>query len=114
MVTSSGKDPNLKLSFPQPLPPGEYEIRLSLSSTIAGDGQLYWQEFGMTPPFAKQRSVEFDVATGGSSQDIQLPLKAGHPVPSIRLDPGRASGTARITNVTVVNRQGTPVYESKF
>ncbi|MEM7236011.1 MAG: sulfatase, partial [Planctomycetota bacterium] len=52
-----GADPYLIHVLKRPLKAGKYEIHLDLQSPVKGEGQLFWQEKGVKPGFARQRSL---------------------------------------------------------
>jgi hypothetical protein len=113
-ITSTGGDPYLSYALPQPLPAGRFQIQITMSSTTAGRGQLFWQEQGVQPPFFRDRSTSFAMTHDGQPHEYRIASMAARPVTALRLDPGRAAGEIRISAMKLLDAEGTLVYEWNF
>lgn len=73
---------------------GPFKVRLSLRSTAAGPGMIYYRT-PAHPKFDRAQSVTFDLRHDGQFRDyeIALPIEA---LVAVRLDPGNAPGEIEI------------------
>jgi hypothetical protein len=114
LITSSGRDPYLSYVLPKPLPAGRFEIQITMSSTAAGRGQLFWQEQGVQPPFFRDRSTVFAIRHDSKPHEYRIAFTAANPVIAVRLDPGQAAGEIRVSAIRLLDADGRPVYEWRF
>tara|TARA_R110002049_G_scaffold27321_2_gene94200 strand:- start:385136 stop:387127 length:1992 start_codon:yes stop_codon:yes gene_type:complete len=114
VVNSTGSDPHLSYSLCDRVAAGDFVLELEMSSDAEGGGQLYWQESGVVPRFAPQRSKRFDVQANGSIKRYEIPFTTEHELASIRLDPSRASGTIRVTKLKLRRGSGKVVKTWEF
>lgn len=114
VVTSSGGDPHLIAPLKGLVPAGDFVLTVSMESDSSGNGQVFWQEQGVTPPFFKERSLIFDVKHDGQPHLYSIAFSTREPLAAIRIDPSRSAGTIRISGVKIATDGGDVVREWKF
>jgi arylsulfatase A-like enzyme len=114
IVTSSGKDPYLSYVLPKALPAGRFAARITMASTAAGRGQLFWQEQAVQPAFFRDRSAGFAMTHDGKPHEYRVAFTAENPVTAVRLDPGESAGEIRLSAMKLLNTDGGIVYAWKF
>lgn len=97
IIRATGTDPHLSYPFVRPLTKGRLTVMLTMSSTVGGQGQLFWREQGVKPAFFRDRSVKFNVSAGGQPHEYQIAFEAEHDVTAVRLDPSTMAGEIRIS-----------------
>ncbi|MBT5017980.1 MAG: hypothetical protein HON04_04495 [Planctomicrobium sp.] len=85
-----------------------------MASDSSGYGQVFWQEQGVNPPFIAARSQRFDVQHDGNMYNYSVPLSAMQPVLAVRIDPSRAGGKIKITDVSLKTADGTVIRKWSF
>lgn len=108
LVTSTGGDPHLSFTLPQPLAAAPMTLHVSMRSTSSGTGQAFWKVPGI--PFAAARSVPIEVMHDGTPHAYALALTPKEAVEAIRLDPSRGPGTIEITNVRLTDAAGATLF----
>ncbi|MCA9248006.1 MAG: sulfatase, partial [Planctomycetales bacterium] len=106
VLESVGRDPYTTFEFEQPLPAGAYALELTAASTGAGSGQFFWQQQGVEPRFAAERSTTFAIQHDGRPHEYRIALRAVKPIPRVRLDPGQAAGEVRISAMALRDARG--------
>ena len=114
VIASTGRDPHLSFSLPEPFPAGDWHLELTMSSTAAGRGQLFWHEQGVRPAFFRERSVTFDMTHDGTSKDYTVPFTSAHAIQAVRLDPGQAAGDIRVSAMRLKDGSHRVVFEWMF
>ena len=114
VITSSGSDPYLSFALPKPLAASRFELQVTMTSTAAGRGQLFWQEQGVRPPFFRDRSAGFAMTYDGKPHEYRIAFTATRPVTAVRLDPGQAPGEIRISSMKLLGTSDRLVHEWKF
>ena len=114
VVTSDGRDPYLSCSLPRPLPAGKFELRLTMSSTGSGPGQVFWQEQGIRPPFFRDRSTVFEITHDGMPHTSVIAFTTMEPLEAVRLDPGQGPGEIVVSAISLLDAMGQMTQEWKF
>ena len=114
VITNSGRDPYLSYVLPKPLAAGRFEFQITMASTAAGRGQMFWQEQGVQPSFFRDRSTEFAITHDGKPHEYRIAFTAANPVTAVRLDPGQANGQIQISAIKLMDADASLVYEWEF
>lgn len=114
VITSTGSDPYLSHALPKRLPAGRLEVRVTMSSSAAGSGQLFWQEEGVQPAFFRDRSTGFAMTHDGAPHEYRIPFTAASPVMAVRIDPGQAPGEIVLSRMRLLGEDERLVYEWEF
>jgi len=114
VVTSRSNDPYLSTSLKKPVPPGDYIMEVTMSSTASGRGQFFWQEQGVNPQFFRDRSQSFDIKHDNQTYTYSIPFTSAHPVLAVRLDPGQGVGEVQISAIRLKSSVNKAVHEWVF
>ena len=114
IVTSSGRDPHLSFKLPTELTQEKLVLKVTMSSTSKGLGQVFWQEKGVNPSFFRDRSVGFNVQHDGRPHEYSVSFSTKQPVLAMRVDPSNAQGTITISSIRLLDGDGNDVYRWKF
>lgn len=114
VVTSDGGDPHFSFLLPEPINEKLVILSFTMASDSQGNGQVFWQEQGVTPAYFRGRSKQFDVQHDGTPHDYVVQLSVDKPVTGIRIDPSRASGKLQISNIQLSTADGRELYLWKF
>jgi arylsulfatase A-like enzyme len=110
VVTSDGGDPHLSFKLPQAVQQTPFRLNFTMVSDSKGDGQVFWQEQGVTPAFFRDRSESFDVRHDGQPHDYSVECSPEHPVVAIRIDPSTGPGKCQLSNMKLIGRDGQVLY----
>ncbi len=114
VITSFGPDPYLTFDLPKPLAAGRYELQVTLTSNAAGQGQFFWREQGIQPPFFRDRSTRFAMTHDGKPHEYRIVFTAAHQVTAVRLDPGQAAGEISISAMKLIDAHDSQVHQWEF
>lgn len=114
IVTSTGGDPHLSARLDKAATAGELVLHVTMSSDSSGGGQMFWQEQGVNPGFAADRSHRFDVQHDGKTQNYSIAFEAKKPVLAVRIDPSSAPGTIKIIQVRLTTKEGSLLHQWMF
>ncbi len=114
IVTSSGGDPHITSRLPRPTAAEGLVLHVTMSSDSSGNGQIFWQEQGVNPPFIAARSQRFEVQHDDKMHDYSVPLSAQQPVLAVRIDPSTAVGTIKISTVSLKTADGRLIRKWSF
>ena len=114
IVTSTGGDPHVTARLPKAAAAKDLVLHVTMSSDSSGNGQIFWQEQGVNPPFIGARSERFEVQHDGQMHDYAVPLPVKQPVLAVRIDPSRATGTIKISAVSLQTADGTVIRQWSF
>jgi len=114
IVTSSGRDPHMSFKLPTELTEKELVLKVTMASNSGGPGQVFWQEKGVTPIFVRDRSRSFNVQHDGKPHEYSVSWTTKNPVVAVRIDPSNARGKITISQIRLVDADGTEVYRWKF
>ncbi|TWU56663.1 Arylsulfatase [Rubripirellula tenax] len=114
VFSSDGGDPHAVYSLDKPVPPGKRTLQFTMTSNSTGNGQVFWHEQGIKPPFIADRSVSFDVTHDGKPQTYSVPFTTSHPILAVRMDPSRGPGTLTITDLCLIAEDGTVLKTWQF
>ena len=92
VVTSSGGDPHLSYELPKAVSEQTLTLHFTMISNSSGQGQIFWQEQGVTPAFYRDRSKPFHVQHDGQSHDYAIEWSPANPVLAVRIDPSAGTG----------------------
>lgn len=114
IVTSTGGDPYLTSRLAKAAPAGKLVLQVTMSSDSSGYGQVFWQEQGVKPGFASDRSQRVEVKHDGTMRDYSITFTAKNPMIAVRIDPSRSIGTIKISNVRLTTEDGTLLNQWRF
>ena len=114
IVISSGGDPHISFKLPTEVTQKELILKITMVSNSKGQGQIFWQEKGVTPMFFRDRSCVFNVQHDGKPHQYSVPLPAKNPVVGLRLDPSKAQGEISISQMQLIDSEGHELYRWKF
>ncbi len=109
VVQSTGRDPFLVHSFPQAIDGTSFTLHITFQSNSSGNGQLFWQQQG-AGPFKADRSELFDVQHDSQPHQYTIEFTPTAPLMALRIDPSRGQGKMEITDIRLVDKQGTTRY----
>ena len=89
-------------------------LKVTLSSTVGGKGQLFWREAGVRSGFNRVRSEFFDIQSDGAFHEYQVRFMPESALTHFRLDPATAAGKIRISSMSLYNAEGRYVYAWEF
>jgi arylsulfatase A-like enzyme len=98
-VTCQGNDPYLSYRLPKPTPANS--LKLQISSTADGIGQIFWKEQGGKQAFSSQQSQSFEINHDGKPHVYEISLTAKKPIVAVRIDPARSPGTVQILSAQI-------------
>jgi arylsulfatase A-like enzyme len=113
-IDSSGGDPHISFTLPTALPAGTIRLEFSMTSTSSGAGQVYWQEQGVAPAFAKERSVSFSPKHDSQPHTYTVELLPQNRVLAVRLDPSSGKGQIQIHSMQLLTTDGSQLYRWTF
>jgi arylsulfatase A-like enzyme len=113
-IDSSGGDPHISFTLPKALPAGTIRLQFSMTSNSSGAGQVYWQEQGVAPTFAKERSLSFQPTHDSQPQTYIVELLPQNPVVAVRLDPSSGKGQIQILDMRLLAADGSELYHWMF
>lgn len=99
MIESVGGDPYVRFDLDQALHAEGLSLEFTAESNAVGDGQVFWQEEGISPPFIAARSMVVEMLHDGKPHTYRVPLAASKPVLSIRIDPATGPGTIKLSDI---------------
>ncbi|MCL4109616.1 UNVERIFIED_CONTAM: hypothetical protein GTU68_061873, partial [Idotea baltica] len=114
IVTSTGGDPHITARLPKAAAANALTLQVTMSSDSSGNGQVFWQEKGVIPPFTANRSQRFEIQHDGDMHDYSVTLPIQNPVVAIRIDPSRAVGQIKIFAVSLKTSDGTVIHKWSF
>ena len=114
IVKSSGGDPYFSFPLPKPLPAGQFEVHITMTSNAVGHGQFFWHEQGITPSFFRDRSQVFTVNHDGQPHEYRVRFQSEHPILAVRLDPAQGPGEIRMSAMKLMNASGDVVHQWDF
>lgn len=113
-VNATGRDPHFSFSLHQPLPSGEFTLKITMSSTVGGGGQVFWREADSRPAFSAARRKDFKVNGDGDFHSYRISFAARRSVVGIRLDPATAAGRITISSMSLHDATGKAVHTWEF
>lgn len=114
LVNSDGGDPHFSFGLPKPIATQTVTLSFSMVSNSAGNGQIFWQEQGVSPAYFRDRSTSFEVQHDGDAHEYSIEIPAKHPLIGIRIDPSRAAGHMEISNIKLSTSDGEVAYQWKL
>lgn len=114
LINSTGRDPHLSFRLAAPLPAGSLTLQFTLQAEAKGEGQVFWQEQGVTPAFFRDRSCIFPIKHDGQSHRYRIQLDTKQPVLAIRLDPAQGPGKIVVSDMQLTNAVGKVVLSWTF
>nr|WP_246146312.1 sulfatase [Rubripirellula lacrimiformis] len=114
VVSSDGRDPYLSFTLPDSVADKDLVLQFTMKSTASGDGQVFWAEAGVTPPFAAVRSKPFSVQHDGNDHQYRVQWSAQSPVVGVRIDPAKGEGQIVLSNLRITTADGNDVYRWEF
>jgi len=114
ILTSTGGDPHISARLPRAATAQDLVLHVTMASDSSGYGQVFWQEQGVNPPFIADRSQRLDVQHDGNMHNYSVPLPAKQPVLAVRIDPSRAAGKIKISDVSLKTADGTVIRQWSF
>ena len=112
VVTSTGIDPFV-VTQDVPGASGDLTLVLTMASDSDGPGDLFWSD-DKPRGFGKDNSATFTPTHDGKDHTYRVPFKVADPLVSLRLDPSRAEGTMRISNLHLEDAAGKTVKDWDF
>ena len=70
-----------------------------MRSAAKGDGQVFWQEQGVTPAFFRDRSKRFEVLHDGAPHQYSIQWSVENPLLAVRIDPATAKGQITLSDI---------------
>lgn len=114
IVSSTGGDPHLHSRLAIPLAAGTHTLEFTMSSRSSGNGQVFWQEDGVTPSFFRDRSQVFKVVHDGKPHKYTVKFTAENPVVAVRIDPSRAAGKIEFSRLRLTTKDDKVWQEWEF
>lgn len=114
VVTSTGGDPHFSATLKQLAPAGDFILTVTMESDSAGNGQVFWQQQGVTPAFAEKQCATFEVKHDDKSHQYSLEFSTKSELAAVRIDPSQARGTIKISAVQLKTKGGDVVQDWKF
>ncbi len=105
VITSQGGDPFVTTTLETAVEPKGLMFEFVAESNSQGNGQVFWLEVG-GGPFAAARSTAVDMVHDAKPHTYRVPFSASAKVTSIRIDPSRAAGTIKISNMKLIGGDG--------
>ena len=113
-VNASGRDPHFNFSLPTPLPGGPLTLKITMSSTIGGQAQIFWRETGSRPAFSAERRETFTVKADGKDHDYQIRFNPENDLSGLRIDPATAPGRITISSIGLHHDNGKALFTWNF
>lgn len=101
IITSTGKTPNVNVTWPKAIAGGELKFRLRVRSTAKGIVNLRWSEKGVKPLYFKDRWVRSE-GLKEEWQVLEIPFTAKKPMTGFRLDPPGSGGKTEIGKMEIL------------
>ncbi len=114
VVTSTGGDPHLSFRLPREVKETSLKLNITMTSDSKGNGQIFWQEKGVTPAYFRDRSTQFEIQHDGEKHEYAIRFTAKNAVTGIRIDPSRAPGTIEISNIRLTTADGKLIHHWTF
>ena len=106
VINSTGGDPHLSYALTKPVVDGQCTLLFRLSSTSKGNGQIFWQEQGVSPAFHRDRSKPLNVVHDGKEHEYSVSISAANTVMAVRIDPSAGPGTMKLFDVRLETQDG--------
>ncbi len=113
-IESTGGDPHFALQLAEPATPGPLTLRLRMRSLTPGNGHVFWQEQGVTPPFHRSRRIDLVPIADGEYHDYEIAIAPQNPVVAVRLDPTERPGTVIVDSMQLVDATGNVLQSWEF
>jgi len=103
-LISTGGDPFIQCAD-MPMVSGYMAIRFRMRSDLAGPGYFFWTDT-RAKGFSGDRRIHFDVATGGTWHEYEIPFRSQGVLKGLRIDPGISAGTAEFERICLMRKFG--------
>ncbi len=112
VVSSNGIDPHFSRPLPKAIAAKKLMLKFTMTSSSAGQGQIFWHEEGVKPAYFSDRSVTFDVQHDGKPHSYEIPFETAHRTLAIRIDPSKGAGEMRLSNIQLMGADGNVLYQA--